>query len=63
MENPATAPTVADPDVLTRRITLTSTDEQGVQWSASLEGISSMELPTILRLVANITEKALTGGR
>lgn len=62
MNEPQVAPTATSPDVLTRTVTLVSSDEQGLQWDVAAEGISRMEIPTILRLCANLTEKALTGG-
>lgn len=62
MDQPDTAPVASSPDVLTRTIVLTSSDEAGIQWEARADGVSRMEIPTILRLVANLTEKALTGG-
>lgn len=47
----------------TRMVTLIGLDDVGLQWDAKLEGVSRMELPTILRLIANMTEKAITGAR
>lgn len=62
MENPDAIAPAASPDVPTRTIMLTSTDERGLQWAANTDGVSRMELPTILRLCANLIEKGLTGG-